>query len=146
MPNASHAIRIIRSFIHSFLPHGCREEYRTLLYLARFEALGMAQTAAGLRACNKPGMIRGLWRGHGTNPDALGLILDLCQVRAVLVLVLARQGIVWGGLPHIRGGRWSQEYGVADPELAIQVMEAMYRLHMHARLAAELPHASAYGT
>jgi hypothetical protein len=81
------------SFIHShslFIPRGCREEYRTLLYLARFEALGMAQTAAGLRACNKPGMIRGLWRGHSTNPDALGLILDLCQVRAVLVLVLAR--------------------------------------------------------
>jgi hypothetical protein len=49
-------------------------------------------------------------------------------------------------LPHIRGGRWSQEYGVADPELAIQVMEAMHRLHMHARLAAELPHASVYGT
>lgn len=57
---------------------GIRDYMKSLIYLAELEHLHLPQTVDSLQRCNKEGLVKGLWKNHKDNINAILLIADIC--------------------------------------------------------------------
>ena len=57
---------------------GIRNYMKTLIYLAELEHLHFPQSVESFQHCNKEGLVKGLWKNHKDNRNAVLLIADIC--------------------------------------------------------------------
>lgn len=57
---------------------GIRNYMKYLMYLAELEHLHLPQTVESFQHCNKEGLVKGLWKNHKDNANAILLIADIC--------------------------------------------------------------------
>ena len=56
---------------------------QTLLYVTELERLQFPHTVDSFSKCNKPGLVKGIWRNHNHNYRAVRLVSDLCLDYAI---------------------------------------------------------------
>jgi hypothetical protein len=51
---------------------------KSLQYASELETLGYGYSVHGFESCNKVELVKGIWRSHSNNPQALVIIARLC--------------------------------------------------------------------
>lgn len=58
--------------------HHLKQYMKSLFYLSELENLHLSQTVESFQRCNKEGLVKGIWKNHKDNRNAILLIADIC--------------------------------------------------------------------